>query len=89
MQNETGKPLERVFLIDAMAHIFRAYFAPMGMIQEPLRNSKGQVTQAVFVFTNLLRKLLNDETLYKNLDLTLASLQRSSANAEKSECVRL
>ncbi len=44
-----------------MSHIFRAFFAPMGMKQEPLRNSKGQVTQAVFVFTNMLRKLLNDE----------------------------
>lgn len=52
---------KRVFLIDSMAHIFRAFFAPMGMRQEPLRNSKGQVTQAVFVFTNMLRKLLNDE----------------------------
>ncbi|HRH45446.1 MAG TPA: 5'-3' exonuclease H3TH domain-containing protein, partial [Pyrinomonadaceae bacterium] len=52
---------KRVFLIDTMAHIFRAFFAPMGMRQEPLRNSKGQVTQAVFVFTNMLRKLLNDE----------------------------
>lgn len=52
---------ERVFLIDTMSHIFRAFFAPMGMRQEPLRNSKGQVTQAVFVFTNMLRKLLNDE----------------------------
>src|SRR5262245_29424895 len=53
--------IERVFLIDAMSHIFRAYFAPMGMRQEPLRNSKGQVTQAIFVFSNMLRKLLNDE----------------------------
>jgi DNA polymerase-1 len=53
--------LKRVFLIDSMSHIFRAFFAPMGARQEPLRNSKGQVTQAVFVFTNMLRKLLNDE----------------------------
>ena len=53
--------LKRVFLVDSMSHIFRAFFAPMGMRQEPLRNSKGQVTQAVFVFTNMLRKLLNDE----------------------------
>ena len=52
---------KRVFLIDTMSHIFRAFFAPMGMRQEPLRNSKGQVTQAVFVFTNMIRKLLNDE----------------------------
>ena len=53
--------MKRVFLIDTMSHIFRAYFAPMGARQEPLRNSKGQVTQAVFVFTNMLRKLLSDE----------------------------
>ncbi len=33
----------------------------MGMRQEPLRNSSGQVTQAVFVFTNMLRKLIADE----------------------------
>jgi DNA polymerase-1 len=53
--------MKRVFLIDSMSHIFRAYFAPMGQRQDPLRNSKGQVTQAIFVFTNMLRKLLNDE----------------------------
>ncbi len=53
--------MKRVFLIDSMSHIFRAYFAPMGARQDPLRNSKGQVTQAIFVFTNMLRKLLNDE----------------------------
>lgn len=61
MQKEENPNLKRVFLIDTMSHIFRAFFAPMGMRQEPLRNSKGQVTQAVFVFTNMLRKLLNDE----------------------------
>ncbi|HXG83653.1 MAG TPA: hypothetical protein VNI84_06465, partial [Pyrinomonadaceae bacterium] len=55
------KKPERVFLIDTMSHIFRAFFAPMGMRSEPLRSSTGQVTQAVFVFTNMLRKLLNDE----------------------------
>jgi len=53
--------MKRVFLIDSMSHIFRAYFAPMNARQDPLRNSKGQVTQAVFVFTNMLRKLLKDE----------------------------
>jgi DNA polymerase-1 len=44
-----------------MSHIYRAFFAPMNARAEPLRNSKGQVTQAVFVFTNMLRKLLKDE----------------------------
>ena len=57
----SNKNLKRVFLVDTMSHIFRAYFAPMGNRREPLRNSKGQITQAVFVFTNMLRKLLDDE----------------------------
>ena len=56
-----SEPTERVFLIDAMSHVFRAFFAPMGGRMEPLTNSRGQVTQAVFVFTNMLRKLLADE----------------------------
>lgn len=55
------EPTERVFLIDSFSHIFRAFFAPMGARTEPLTNSQGQVTQAVFVFTNMLRKLLSDE----------------------------
>ncbi|HVS82412.1 MAG TPA: DNA polymerase I [Pyrinomonadaceae bacterium] len=56
-----GKPAERVFLIDSMSHIFRAFYAPMANRAAPLQTSKGQVTQAVFIFTNMLRKLLQDE----------------------------
>jgi DNA polymerase-1 len=44
-----------------MSHIFRAFFAPMGGRMDPLTNSQGQVTQAVFIFTSMLRKLLQDE----------------------------
>ena len=55
------KPGERVFLIDSMSHIFRAFFAPMANRVAALSNSKGQVTQAVYIFTNMLRKLLADE----------------------------
>ena len=58
---QATEPTERVFLIDSMSHIFRAFFAPMGGRTEPLTSSSGQVTQAVFVFTNMLRKLLADE----------------------------
>ncbi|MGH9969814.1 MAG: DNA polymerase I [Pyrinomonadaceae bacterium] len=56
-----SKPVERVFLIDSMSHIFRAFFAPLANRAAPLATSKGQVTQAVFIFTNMLRKLLQDE----------------------------
>ena len=55
------KPVERVFLIDSMSHIFRAFFAPMANRAAPLATSSGQVTQAVYIFTNMLRKLLQDE----------------------------
>ncbi|MFN2491934.1 MAG: 5'-3' exonuclease H3TH domain-containing protein, partial [Pyrinomonadaceae bacterium] len=55
------RPLERVFLIDSMSHIFRAFFAPMANRVAPLGTSTGQVTQAVYIFTNMLRKLLQDE----------------------------
>ncbi len=54
-------PVERVFLIDSMSHIFRAFFAPMANRVAPLATSHGQVTQAVYIFTNMLRKLLQDE----------------------------
>src|ERR687885_1825668 len=60
-KSKPKEPTERVFLIDSFSHIFRAFFAPMGGRMEPLTNTKGQVTQAVFVFTNMLRKLLSDE----------------------------
>jgi DNA polymerase-1 len=59
--SDNKKPVERVFLIDSMSHIFRAFFAPMANRVAPLSNSKGQVTQAVYIFTNMLRKLLQDE----------------------------
>jgi DNA polymerase-1 len=55
------KPAERVFLIDSMSHIFRAFYAPLANRAAPLANSKGQVTQAVYIFTNMLRKLIQDE----------------------------
>jgi DNA polymerase I len=51
----------RVFLIDSMSHIFRAFFAPMANRAAPLANSKGQVTQAIYIFTNMLLKLLREE----------------------------
>jgi DNA polymerase-1 len=53
--SETKK---KVLLIDAMNIIFRAYYA---FIQNPLRNSKGENTSALYGFTNMVLKLLNEE----------------------------
>ena len=52
---------ERVFLIDSMSHIFRAFYAPMVNRAAPLMTAKGQTTGAVYIFTNMLRKLIQDE----------------------------
>lgn len=59
--SDETKPKDRVFLIDSMSHIFRAFFAPLANRAAPLMTTKGQVTQAVYIFTNMLRKLLQDE----------------------------
>src|SRR5258705_1176736 len=52
---------ERVFLIDSMSHIFRAFYAPMQNRVAPLATAHGQVTQAVYIFTNMLIKLVREE----------------------------
>ena len=56
-----SKKTERVFLIDSMSHIFRAFFAPLQNRAAPLATVTGQVTQAVYIFANMLLKLLREE----------------------------
>jgi DNA polymerase-1 len=51
------KTAPRLFLIDAYALIYRAFFA---FIQRPLVNSKGENTSAPFGFTNFLLEVLDD-----------------------------
>jgi DNA polymerase-1 len=51
-----GKP--RIFLIDAMSFIFRAYHAMAR--QRPMSTKTGVPTSATFVFTNMLLKLVKD-----------------------------
>ena len=45
-----------LYLIDGSAYIYRAFFA-----LPPLVNSKGQQTNAVYGFTTMLRKLINEQ----------------------------
>ena len=54
------KPKPRVFLIDAMSFIFRAYHAMSR--QRPMSTKTGVPTAAVYVFVNMLRKLRADFT---------------------------
>ncbi len=47
---------KRLFLIDAMGFVFRAFYAPM----ERLRGPSGLPTKVPYVFANMLRKLAKD-----------------------------
>ncbi len=51
---------KKLFLIDAMGYIFRAYHAPM----ERLRSPQGLPTKVPYVFANMLRRLLKDHQPY-------------------------
>ncbi|HTV54221.1 MAG TPA: DNA polymerase I [Terriglobia bacterium] len=53
-QAESGKKL---FLIDAMSLVFRAFYAPM---QFALVSSSGMPTKAVYIFIRTLRKILRE-----------------------------
>ncbi|MDE3057539.1 MAG: DNA polymerase I [Bacteroidota bacterium] len=49
---------ERLFLLDGMALAYRSYFA---FIKNPLINSKGENTSAIFGFVNFLNKILDEQ----------------------------
>jgi DNA polymerase-1 len=46
----------KIFLVDAMGFIFRAYFAPMGRLNNP----QGIPTKVPYLFSNMLRKLMKE-----------------------------
>lgn len=50
--------MKRLFLLDGMALVYRAHFA---FINNPIRNSKGVNTSALYGFTNTLLQLLEKE----------------------------
>jgi DNA polymerase I len=52
--NSTEK--KKLFLVDAMAHVYRAFFAPMIRMNAP----NGMPTKVPFLFANILKRLLKD-----------------------------
>jgi DNA polymerase-1 len=50
-----GNP-KKLFLVDAMAHIYRAFYAPMNRMNAP----SGIPTKVPFLFANIVRRLLKD-----------------------------
>ncbi|NUN00692.1 MAG: DNA polymerase I, partial [Bryobacteraceae bacterium] len=51
----------RLFLIDSFGFIFRAYHARSRSGAPPMRTSTGLSTEAVYIFHNMLRKLLAEQ----------------------------
>src|SRR5258707_14032103 len=47
---------KKLFLVDAMAHIYRAFYAPMNRMNAP----SGIPTKVPFLFANIVRMLLKD-----------------------------
>jgi DNA polymerase-1 len=55
MAGKTETP-KKLFLVDAMAHIYRAFYAPMVRMNAP----SGIPTKVPFLFANIVRRLLKD-----------------------------
>jgi DNA polymerase-1 len=49
-------PAKKLFLVDAMAHIYRAFYAPMMRMNGP----GGLPTKVPFLFANILRRIIKD-----------------------------
>ena len=47
---------QKLFLVDAMAHIYRAFYAPMVRMNAP----SGLPTKVPFLFANILRRIIKD-----------------------------
>ena len=56
MASGRSEPQKKLFLIDAMAHIYRAFYAPMVRMNAP----SGIPTKVPFLFANIVRRLLKD-----------------------------
>jgi DNA polymerase-1 len=54
-----GQARKRLFLVDAMGYIFRAFYAPMDRLQ----TSSGIPTKVPYLFATMMRRLLNNKEL--------------------------
>jgi DNA polymerase I len=53
---QSAKPPRKLFLIDAMGFVFRAFYAPMARLNSP----SGVPTKVPYLFGNMLRKLMRE-----------------------------
>jgi DNA polymerase-1 len=81
----------RLFLIDTFGFIFRAYHARARSGAPPMRTSTGLATEAVFIFTNMLRKLAKQHqpaylaAVYESSEPTHRSVEFAAYKANRVE----
>jgi DNA polymerase-1 len=84
-------PCPRLFLIDSFGFIFRAYHARARSGAPPMRTSTGLATEAVFIFTNMLRKLAKQHkpaymaAVYESSEPTHRSVEFADYKANRVE----
>lgn len=84
-------PRPRLFLIDSYGFIFRAYHARARSGAPPMRTSTGLSTEAVFIFTNMLRKLSKTykpeyiAAVFESLGPTLREQEFAEYKANRAE----
>jgi DNA polymerase I len=81
----------RLFLIDTFGFIFRAYHARARSGAPPMRTSTGLSTEAVYIFTNMLRKLAKQHkpaymaAVYESSEPTHRSAEFAEYKANRTE----
>ena len=81
----------RLFLIDTFGFIFRAYHARARSGAPPMRTSTGLSTEAVYIFTNMLRKLAREHrpaymaAVYESSEPTHRSVEFADYKANRAE----
>src|SRR5882757_9474888 len=84
-------PRPRLFLIDTFGFIFRAYHARARSGAPPMRTSTGISTEAIFIFNNMLRKLMKTykptwiAAVFESIGPTLREQEFTEYKANRTE----
>ncbi|HEX4772857.1 MAG TPA: DNA polymerase I [Bryobacteraceae bacterium] len=84
-------PVPKLYLIDTFGFIFRAYHARARSGAPPMRTSSGMSTEAVFIFHNMLRKLITDRkpdyiaAIFESSEPTVRSETYAEYKANRTE----
>ncbi len=83
--------MARLFLIDSFGFIFRAYHARARSAAPPMRTSRGSSTEAVYIFHNMLRRLVSQYkpeyivAVYESLGPTFREQEFAEYKANRTE----